>query len=461
MEMHIGSYLLNSQEIGRMIQIRKSISIPYNVFSLDTGNYGVFGGTSFSTSIVTSTVALIRAIAPISSPSTIKKWLVDSGDVEHNLCDDNTRSPTPTPGPSPTLSPGGGPTSTPVPTPTLRYENDGNECNRLPILNAGAAVWSAIETMAPLSDADAEILLHSFRTAHRRQGGNVVLDVFISVENTGSIDWTFYVSGDMQAQGNRGSVFDLPSQHREIRMGRSTEYQFTIEDDISGDWEATFSLYRGPRALSSTTKGISIAEGVTTGVRIPSSTPTPTSFHVWDDALIAPSPAPAPTLTPTPSPTLTRTPTPTPTLTATPVPLPTQTPTSAVTPRPTSTPVPTARPTQVPTATPVPVPTWTPIPTRTPTPPPPRVPAPPPGLTELEYQLLHDVYACGQQSTVFKWTVISLDFFANLTGYRTLITEEVMDDWDLFLPAFTELLRADSEAAETLSELLDLFCRQN
>ena len=123
-------------------------------------------------------------------------------------------------------------------------------------------------------------------------------------------------------------------------MGRSTEYQFTIEDDISGDWEATFSLYRGPRALSSTTKGISIAEGVTTGVRIPSSTPTPTSFHVWDDALIAPSPAP--TLTPTPSPTLTRTPTPT--LTATPVPLPTQTPTSAVTPRPTSTPVPTARP---------------------------------------------------------------------------------------------------------------------
>ena len=82
-------------------------------------------------------------------------------------------------------------------------------------------------------------------------------------------------------------------------------------------------------------------------------------------------------------------------------------------------------------------------------------------MTELEYQLLHDVYACGQQSTVFKWTVISLDFFANLTGYRTLITEEVMDDWDLFLPAFTELLRADSEAAETLSELLDLFCRQN
>ena len=82
-------------------------------------------------------------------------------------------------------------------------------------------------------------------------------------------------------------------------------------------------------------------------------------------------------------------------------------------------------------------------------------------MTELEYQLLHDVYACGQQSTVFKWTVISLDFFANLTGYRTLVTEEVMEDWDLFLPAFTELLRADSEAAETLRELLDLFCRQN
>ena len=55
--------------------------------------------------------------------------------------------------------------------------------------------------------------------------------------------------------------------------------------------------------------------------------------------------------------------------------------------------------------------------------------------------------------------MISIDFLANLTSYRTVITEEIMDTWELFLPAFTELLRADPEAAETLSGLLDLFCR--
>ena len=415
-----------------------TIGAPYEgvkAVRINGPGYGFFEGTSYSTALVSGTVALMKSIKPDLDPARIKEILEDTGL-------DSTSTPR-------------------QGYLVCDYQPKNSSCptnQRWPVLNAGAAIWKVIEAMGPLSDADAEILLQSFRTAHRRQGGNVVLDVFISVENTGSIDWTFYVSGDMQAHGNRGRVVDLPSQHREIRVGQSTEYQFTIEDDISGDWEATFSLYRGPRALASTIQGISIAEGVRRGVRIPSPTPTPTSFP-WDNALIAPSPTP--TLTPTPSPTLTRTPTPTPTLTATPVPLSTQTPTSAVTPRPTSTPVPTATPTQVPTATPVPVPRWTPIPTQTPTPPPPRVPAPSPGLTDLEHQLLRDVYACGQQSTVFKFTVISVDFFANLAGYRTLITESVMDDWDLFLPAFTELMRADPEAAETLSELLDLFCRQN
>ena len=165
---------------------------------------------------------------------------------------------------------------------------------------------------------------------------------------------------------------------------------------------------------------------------------------------------PAPTATPTPIPTPKRTPT----VTPTPTPVPTRAPTPTLTPTPT--PVPTRAPTPTLTPTPTPVPTRAPTPTLTPTPTsPPRVPAPPPGLSPIEYQLLRNVYDCGQQSTVFKWTVISIDSFANLTGYRTVITEEVMDNWDLFLPAFTELLRADREAAETLSGLLDLFCRQN
>ncbi len=181
--------------------------------------------------------------------------------------------------------------------------------------------------------------------------------------------------------------------------------------------------------------------------RPPTHTPTPTRF-VYEELEFNLSPAP----------------TPVPILTVTPTHTPTQVPTPTAGPAPFATPVPTASPTPVPTPTPTSVPTRTPRPTPTPTPTPttpPRVPEAPSGLTQSEYQLLRDVYDCGRRSTAFKWTVISIDLFANLAGYRTSISEEVMDTWDLFLPAFAELLRADPEAAETLSGLLDLFCRQN
>ena len=70
-----------------------------------------------------------------------------------------------------------------------------------------------------------------------------------------------------------------------------------------------------------------------------------------------------------------------------------------------------------------------------------------------------DVYSCGQQSPAFKWLVISIDSFANLAGNRTTIKNEVMDKWHLFLPVFLELFEADPQASETLTGLLDLFCR--
>ena len=406
-----------------------TLGAPYNVFSVWTHGYAVREGTSFATPLVSSAVALIRALAPFESPATIKGWLGDAGDTDYHICDDAT----PTPGP----------------------------CRKLPILDVGGAVWSAIN--GDSTAANAEVLLNSITTRHRRVGANLVLDLFIPVQNTGTRDWTFYLNGTVQDRRSPNAAHDLSTQHRAIRMGETKVYIFTINSNITGEWKGVFKLYRGPRNMSP----IATKEHSNIRIPVPTPTPTPTPFFYFEYyPLPTPTPFPyidhydssTPNVTPTPTATPPDTLTPTPNVV--PVLMATQTPTP--TPAPSTTPVPTAAPTAFPTPSPTPVPTRTPTPTLRPTPtatPPPLVPAPPPGSSQIEYQLLRDVYDCGQRSTVFKWTVISIDFLANLTSYRTVITEEIMDTWELFLPAFTELLRADPEAAETLSGLLDLFCR--
>ena len=407
-----------SSSYGESVTIvAPGVSIP--VVDVNNGGYGRLTGTSFAAPIVSGTVALIRSIRPDWHAPQIKDLLLRNANRSHQLCRDRTES-------------------NPCPTSGL-----------IPALDASTAIWELIRSR--VISLNAEFVPGSFDFVVRRHRPVREVELFIKIKNTSSREWTFYVDGVVRG-GILANSLDL--KKIAIPANGSQEINFTIRNHDHGaaPWTVRFDLYRDSYRVSHITE-----------MNRPFDVPpipalsAPPLLHDPStlEPFASPKPTPTPTVTPTPLPTHTRTLTPTPT--ATPVTVPT--PTAA--PGPTSVPAPTASPTQVPTATPAPVPTTTPVPTQTPTPPPPRVPAPPPGLTELEYQLLRDVYACGQQSTVIKLTVISLEFFANLTGYQTLITKEIMEDWDLFLPAFTELLRADSEAAEMLSELLDLFCRQN
>ena len=129
-------------------------------------------------------------------------------------------------------------------------------------------------------------------------------------------------------------------------------------------------------------------------------------------------------------------------------------PIAAPAPAPTPTAVPTALPTPTPTAVPTALPTPTPtaVPTALPTPTPRQQDL---WMTPEEERLMADFYNCVQESLAFKLTVGTLTALGDLANPPP---GAVLDDWNLFLPYYLTLFRADPEAELVIEGMIPLFC---
>ena len=137
------------------------------VWIVDSHGYRYNSGTSFSTSLVTGTVVLMKALKPSLGPSDIKDILIETGNKNHNVCK-NVR---------------------PESTPTPRLSS----CEKLPILDAGAAVERVI------SDSVNGTIRHPLVNRDIPDP----LDVTVPVMNTGSIKWKFRLDAVLTTSGNK------------------------------------------------------------------------------------------------------------------------------------------------------------------------------------------------------------------------------------------------------------------
>ena len=137
------------------------------VWIVDSHGYRYNSGTSFSTSLVTGTVVLMKALKPSLGPSDIKDILIETGNKNHNVCK-NVR-----------------PGSTPTPR--------SSSCEQLPILDAGAAVERVI------SDSVNGTIRHPLVNRDIPDP----LDVTVPVMNTGSIKWKFRLDAVLTTSGNK------------------------------------------------------------------------------------------------------------------------------------------------------------------------------------------------------------------------------------------------------------------
>ena len=212
-EFHIKSFYSN---YGSVITLGAS----YDVWGVDLqaeGSYKSLSGTSFSAPMVTGAVGLLKAVNPTLRPGQIKQILVTTGPVI-NMCH-------------------------PEHEPCTLEDQD-----RWPILDAGEAVssviWPSIDAAIDLDGAD----LSNTTTGSR-------VELAIPVVNTGSEEWTFYLS--VVATSPSKKVDALGPVQNTLAPGESLPFTVHLEGDEDGNlvevgqWILKAQLYRNPELTSS------------------------------------------------------------------------------------------------------------------------------------------------------------------------------------------------------------------
>ena len=212
-EFHIRNFYSN---YGSVITLGAS----YSVWGVDLqaeGSYKYLYGTSFSAPMVTGAVGLLKAVNPTLRPGQIKQILVTTGPVI-NMCH-------------------------PEHEPCTLEDQD-----RWPILDAGEAVssviWPSIDAAIDLDGAD----LSNTTTGSR-------VELAIPVVNTGSKEWTFYLS--VEATSPSKKVDALGPVQNTLAPGESLPFTVHLEGDEDGNpvevgrWILKAQLYRNPELTSS------------------------------------------------------------------------------------------------------------------------------------------------------------------------------------------------------------------
>ena len=208
-EFHIRAFYSN---YGSVITLGAS----YSVWGVDLqaeGSYKYLYGTSFSAPMVTGAVGLLKAVNPTLRPGQIKQILVTTGPVI-NMCH-------------------------PEHEPCTLEDQD-----RWPILDAGEAVssviWPSIDAAIDLDGAD----LSNTTTGSR-------VELAIPVVNTGSKEWTFYLS--VEAKSPSGKAHAFGPMHNHVAAGESHPFKLNLKGDPVevGEWSFIVKLYRNPELTSS------------------------------------------------------------------------------------------------------------------------------------------------------------------------------------------------------------------
>ena len=175
-------------------------------------SYKLLEGTSLSAPMVTGAVALLKALDPTLTPEKIKQILVSTGPLA-DVC--NFTFP-------------------PCPD---------HDQGRWPILDSGEAVssllWPSIDAAIDLDRQD----LNDAASGSR-------VELTFPVVNTGSKDWTFYLS--VEAKSPSGKAHAFGPMHNHVAAGESHPFKLNLKGDPVevGEWSFIVKLYRNPELTS-------------------------------------------------------------------------------------------------------------------------------------------------------------------------------------------------------------------
>ena len=175
-------------------------------------SYKLLEGTSLSAPMVTGAVALLKALDPTLTPEKIKQILVSTGPLA-DVC--NFTFP-----------------------PCPDHDQD-----RWPILDSGEAVssllWPSIDAAIDLDRQD----LNDAASGSR-------VELTFPVVNTGSKDWTFYLS--VEAKSPSGEAHAFGPMHNHVAAGESHPFKLNLKGDPVevGEWSFIVKLYRNPELTS-------------------------------------------------------------------------------------------------------------------------------------------------------------------------------------------------------------------
>ena len=175
-------------------------------------SYKLLEGTSLSAPMVTGAVALLKALDPTLTPEKIKQILVSTGPLA-DVC--NFTFP-------------------PCPD---------HDQGRWPILDSGEAVSSLLW---PSIDAAIDLDRQDLNDAASGSG----VELTFPVVNTGSKDWTFYLS--VEAKSPSGEAHAFGPMHNHVAAGESHPFKLNLKGDPVevGEWSFIVKLYRNPELTS-------------------------------------------------------------------------------------------------------------------------------------------------------------------------------------------------------------------
>ena len=175
-------------------------------------SYKLLEGTSLSAPMVTGAVALLKALDPTLTPEKIKQILVSTGPLA-DVC--NFTFP-------------------PCPD---------HDQGHWPILDSGEAVSSLLW---PSIDAAIDLDRQDLNDAASGSG----VELTFPVVNTGSKDWTFYLS--VEAKSPSGEAHAFGPMHNHVAAGESHPFKLNLKGDPVevGEWSFIVKLYRNPELTS-------------------------------------------------------------------------------------------------------------------------------------------------------------------------------------------------------------------
>ena len=254
-----------------------TVGAPYDVWAMDiedSDGYAHRSGPSYSATMVSGAVALLRALEPQLAPSQIKEILTVTGTITR-VCDSNRSHPG-------DICPG-----------------EEEEWRRL---NAGAAVRELLRR-AVRANIDLTLTENPAQAAL-----NSAVDLEIPVKSEGAYPWKFHMDATVCAPSGEGFEYQLPLA-QVIGSGSIGLFPLSFEANEPGTWRVDVGAYRDsaevdPQRSSSLDEEdlhifIQGAAGAT-ATPTPNSTASPRGAAATPAGTASPEPTVAGTTSPTP-----------------------------------------------------------------------------------------------------------------------------------------------------------------